>query len=104
MELNPSDYEEMQRRIALICRLPNGRLPKKIAPAPRYLIRIKTGKWSWAYYDEALEEVRFLKEYENLIPHELCHHLQTLNGLRPASEECEAQAYWLQSIYWKLWP
>ena len=103
-ELNPKNYEEMQRRVALVCNLRDGRLPEKIATAPRWLVRYKTGGWNWAYYDPRLEHVRFLASYEHLIPHELVHHLHALNGNPVLNEEEEAKARWLQSIYWELWP
>ena len=104
MEFVPAHYEEMQRRIALICKLRNGPLPKSIHTVGYRLIRVKTKSFGWAYYDPKLNGIRLHKDYTHLIPHELVHHLQVFNGIDPLTKESEAKARWLQSIYYELWP
>ena len=62
----------------------------------------------WALYLKATNDgpakVVHAPGYAHLIVHEFCHHAQQEAGKAAASPECEKQAYWVQSVYFRLWP
>lgn len=100
--------EKMMERIAILTGLPMPDSIPVVREVPwEELWNIRRG--AWAVYlrptaDEPDGQVLHVHGYAHLIPHEFTHHVQTEAGKPAASQECEKEAYWVQAIYFRLFP
>lgn len=99
---------KMIERVAILADLP---VPETVPVirevAVPELWKMRPGKW--ALYlrttpNHLVPEIIHIPGYAHLMVHELCHHVQHEAGEAAASPECEQKAYWVQSVYFRLFP
>ena len=99
--------EKMMERVAILADLPVPDTTPVVREVPwQDLWKQRPGVW--ALYlkagDHGPAEIVHAPGYAHLIVHEFCHHAQQEAGEKPASPECEQQAYRVQAIYFRLFP
>ena len=97
--------KKMIERIAILTGLPEGPPPKKVRVVSlERLLRVTGARGAKAAYLKRWRHVIHAQDYDFWVPHEVTHMLQEDAGMDTLSEECEQQAQWVLSIYWRLWP
>lgn len=99
------DMGVMIERIAILTGLPKTAEPQAIREVPMAeVVRRTMKRYARAAYLRGSRQIIHAPGYRFLIPHEATHMLQTDAGQDPATDENEKQAWWIQSVYWRLWP
>lgn len=95
------------KRVCILTDLPlPSVLPSTRIISWREMWKMRPGVWALyiAASGDQEAEIIYLTGYSHLVVHELTHHAQHLAGRPAASDECEKEAYWVQSVYFRLFP